>query len=86
MSDPVTPAQVGATASTVATAAAKVGKSFLKSKTFWANVLMAGTAYFGYIPASAAPYAPYIATGVNVLLRFLTKQPINLSLPSVSVN
>jgi len=69
----------------VAKAAVSQGKSFLKSKTFWANVVMAGSAYLGYIPASAAPYFPYIATGVNILLRFLTNQPIKLSLPSVTV-
>jgi hypothetical protein len=86
MADPINPNAVVDSAADVAKAAVASGKSFLKSKTFWANVLVAGTAYLGYVPASVAPYSIYIITGLNVLLRYLTNQPINLSLPKVTVS
>lgn len=79
MADSVDPNVVIDSAAGVAKAAVAQGKSFLKSKTFWFNVVTAGTAYLGYIPAGATPYLPYVVTGVNVLLRFLSNQPINLS-------
>ena len=89
MAYPPAPATGAAPAAPVDAAAAQlvassiaVSKSFLISKTFWANILMAVTAYSGYIPA---PYAPYIATGANILLRFLTNQPINFSIPTVTI-
>jgi hypothetical protein len=59
---------------------APANKSILTSKTFWVNALggiVAGTAtYGGYIPPKYAPAV--IATGsiANILLRFLTNQPI----------
>jgi hypothetical protein len=71
MSDTTTPA---------VPAPASASKSILASKTFWVNALggiVAGTAtYGGYIPPKYAPAV--IATGsiANILLRFLTNQPI----------
>jgi hypothetical protein len=49
------------------------GKSFWKSKTFWFNVLSVATNYAGYLSTDVAVWA--IPT-VNILLRFVTKQPI----------
>ncbi len=59
--------------SAVASATAEPGKPLLKSKTFWANVVVGGSSYLGLIPA---PYAIPVSLGVNILMRYLTNQPI----------
>ncbi len=59
--------------SAVASAQAEPGKPLLKSKTFWANVVVGGSTYLGYIPA---PIAPFVGIGINILMRYLTNQPI----------
>lgn len=61
-----------------------VGKEFWKSKTFWFNVLsllvlVAGA--FGFNEFEASPEVGQIAlvivTIVNLVLRFVTKEPIH---------
>jgi hypothetical protein len=59
---------------------AEAAKSIFRSKTFWSNVLLATAAVasgqFGVmLPATAA--VP-IVTGVNLILRFLTKGPVRV--------
>lgn len=46
--------------------------ALLKSKTFWANVVMGALVYLNQVPAVAQPFVPYVIAGVNILLRFLT--------------
>jgi hypothetical protein len=56
------------------------GKSILTSKTFWVNTLggiVAGAGLAqGYIPPEYAPVVVAIGSIANILLRFLTSQPI----------
>jgi len=58
------------------------GKPWYSSKTVWFNVLalvVAVAATFGYsgeLPAHWAQLVPAIVAGVNLLLRWITKQPI----------
>ena len=82
MADPTpTPAPAFPTAQAIADAQAVIAaaqaapKPFWKSKTFWANALIAGSHYFGYLPAQATPY---VLAGANILLRFLTVGPVSL--------
>jgi len=75
---PVVPtAQAIADAEAVIAAANAAPKPFYKSKTFWANVLVIGGHYFGYLPPQVTPY---VLAGANILLRFLTVGPITPSL------
>ena len=60
-----------------------MGKEFWKSKTFWFNVLalivMVAEAfgYVDFIPdENMAEYATALVTIINVILRFITKEPI----------
>lgn len=71
-----TPQEVIETSAAIANEAAKAGKAFYKSKTFWTNTLLAGGVFFSYVPPVAAVY---VGTGVNILLRFLTKKPVVIS-------
>lgn len=72
---PFPTAQAVADAQAVIAAAQAAPKPFWKSKTFWANALIAGSHYFGYLPAQATPY---VLAGANILLRFLTVGPVTL--------
>jgi len=59
-------------------------KPFYKSKTFWFNVvafIVAILANFGYTGEVPADWQPFILPAVivaNLILRFVTKQPIGL--------
>lgn len=68
-----TPAELIDASAAVAKEAAKEGKVFYKSKTFWANAILAGSTFFEFVPPVAAVY---VGVGVNILLRFLTSKPI----------
>jgi hypothetical protein len=50
-------------------------KSIFASKTFWANILAAVASYSGYFPPNIAVY---VVPLVNILLRFVTVQPVTL--------
>lgn len=52
-------------------------KSIFASKTFWANVLTAGAGVLGYLPSNK--YTIPIIGVVNVLLRYVTDQPVSLT-------
>lgn len=67
------PNQVVDDSASVAKVAVSEGKKFWKSKTFWANVALAGLHYTGNLPPKAA--VP-VAVGANLLLRYLTNQPL----------
>ncbi len=59
------------------------GKNILKSKTLWANVLavalLIGQQVGGVSPANLDPQTQGIILAViNIVLRFLTKQPVKL--------
>lgn len=58
----------------------KVSKSIFKSKTFWANVAMGAAAFITEIPASP-DIQVLVATAVNVLLRYKTKEPVHVVEP-----
>lgn len=73
---PFNPNQAIDSGATVAKEAVAAGKGFWKSKTFWANVVLAGSAYVGYLPADIAPY---VVVGVNLILRYLTTGPISVT-------
>ena len=49
------------------------GKSIFKSKTFWFNIATAALSYQGALPQKAQ--VPVAVVG-NIVLRFLTNQPI----------
>ena len=62
-----------------------VGKEFWKSKTFWFNVLalvVIVTEAFGYVDfvpsEDTAEYAAAVITVINVILRFVTKEPLKI--------
>ena len=63
-------------------------KSFLQSKMIWWNVLalvvtVAGTTAFqATLPPSWLVYDVAVAAVGNIVLRFITTQPITVSLPS----
>lgn len=59
-----------------AVAVAPEAKAFWKSKTFWANVLAVVAIYTGYLPKETAAY---VIPAVNILLRFLTVQPVTVN-------
>lgn len=50
-------------------------KNFLKSKTFWFNALSLAATYGGYLPPKYAAIVPL----ANLLLRFLTSQPVTVN-------
>ncbi len=50
------------------------GKSIFKSKIFWLNVAAFGAHFLGYLPA----HGPEAIAVANILLRFVTSQPIVL--------
>lgn len=50
-------------------------KPFYKSKTFWANTIAVGA---NYVAAAPPKYAVPALAGLNVLLRFLTTQPVSV--------
>lgn len=52
-------------------------KSIFKSKTFWANVAMGVAAFLLELPVGADVQVA-VATAVNVLLRYSTKQPVHV--------
>jgi hypothetical protein len=54
-----------------------ISKSIFKSKTFWANVAMGVAAFLLELPVGADVQVA-IATAVNVLLRYNTKQPVHI--------
>lgn len=56
-------------------------KSIFKSKTFWANVAMGVAAYLLELPVDADAQVAF-ATAVNVLLRYMTTQPVHVTNPS----
>ena len=63
-------------------------KSILVSKTLWTNILMAIGAMLAYlsgqdyIPPEVVEYIIALAIPiVNIILRFMTKNPVDLSLP-----
>jgi hypothetical protein len=65
-----------------------IGKWFLNSKTLWFNILALAVGIaqaFGFAGFTADPQiAEYITVGVaviNIILRFVTKQPVSLSKP-----
>lgn len=60
----------------LAQTAVNAGKAWYKSRTFWANALLVAGNYTGYLPAKAA--IP-VAVGVNLGLRAITSQPLDLS-------
>ena len=72
----VDPNQVVDSAATAAKDAIAADKSsgskkvfaFAKSKEFWLNVAGIAGAYSGYLPSA---YAPYVLTGLNLLLHYL---------------
>lgn len=51
-------------------------KSILQSKVFWFNVLTLAATVSGYLPAE---YAAPVAAIVNIMLRFVTSQPVTLT-------
>lgn len=77
MAEPTpTPDTVITDSAAIARAAVAAGKAFYKSKTFWFNVLVIGGHYLGLLPASVAPYLPYLLGGANIALRAVTSEPI----------
>ncbi len=61
-------------------------KEFWKSKTFWFNVLALvvliaqGFGFAGFTPdAKMADYAAMVITAINIVLRFVTAQPVGLT-------
>ena len=50
-------------------------KSIFKSKVFWANVIGAAGHFSGYVPANVLAV---VVPVVNVILRFVTSQPVTL--------
>jgi hypothetical protein len=58
-------------------------KLFWQSKTFWLNVVTIGLAILAITDASLIPIDPkmllWIIGVLNILLRFLTNQPITLT-------
>lgn len=50
-------------------------KSFWKSKTFWANSLIIGAKYLGYLPDGVEVFA---VAGLNIALRFLTSTAVGV--------
>ena len=65
-----------------------MGKPFYKSKTFWFNVLFLVVSIaeaFGYADFVPGGDVQNLAVGliavVNILLRFVTREPIHTSLP-----
>lgn len=52
-------------------------KSIFQSKTFWVNVLTAGAGVLGYLPNNK--YTIPVIGVVNVLLRYITNQPVNIT-------
>jgi hypothetical protein len=60
-------------------------KNAFKSKTIWTNVLMAIVAVVA--PELVSPQiAAYIITGVNVILRLITKEPIKIPNMHLNIN
>ncbi len=58
-------------------------KSVFKSKTFWVNTValiasIGGTMGFGFGPELQADVVAGIMAAVNIGLRFVTKQPVEL--------
>lgn len=51
-------------------------KPILKSKTFWFNVIAEAANYGGYLPQK---YAIPVVAVANIILRFLTKQPVSVT-------
>lgn len=51
-------------------------KSIFASKTFWVNVLTIAAGYVGNIPSK---YGLPAAGIINIVLRFLTNQPVSLT-------
>lgn len=72
----VDPNKVVDDAAEVAKDAIAAGKPFWKSKTFWTNVAAIGATYLGYVPANIAAVAIPL---VNILLRFITTQPVTVT-------
>jgi hypothetical protein len=60
-------------------------KHFLQSKTFWLNTLtiIGGLilAYWDVVPTKYEPFLLATLGAINVVLRFLTGQPITLTRP-----
>ena len=52
-------------------------KSIFASKTFWFNVLTAGAGVLGYLPQNK--YTLPVIGVVNVLLRYVTNQPVSIT-------
>lgn len=52
-------------------------KSILQSKVFWFNVLTLAATVSGYLPPE---YAAPVSAIVNIVLRFLTTQPVTATL------
>ena len=59
-----------------------ITKSWFLSKTLWFNILAlvvmvaASFGYTGELPADWAVFAPMLIVVINLILRFVTKQPI----------
>lgn len=60
-------------------------KPFYASKTFWANVIVVAVAVLAYLGAQPglipAEFGPWVLAGVgalNIVLRFMTNEPITL--------
>ncbi|MGH7177884.1 MAG: hypothetical protein ACREJC_10920 [Tepidisphaeraceae bacterium] len=55
-----------------------MSKSIFQSKTFWVNVLTGAATIAGGSFGVPTHIAVPIVTGVNILLRFITKGPVSI--------
>lgn len=63
----------------------QVPKPFYKSRTFWVNIVTLAVAFIGLatrsfdLTTTDMQWLVFFQSALNVILRFLTNQPINLS-------
>lgn len=63
-------------------------KSIFASKTFWTNLvagvvaLLEGQQVIDLFSAETLPYVAAFVFGLNIVLRYITTQPVSLTLPS----